>query len=110
MDGVNPYFFQNTNYSIWSLVVINNNISPWFSMKNEHLMLALIVHGRRQVKNMHVYLQPLVDELKELWEGIHVYDVSIPISTERSFTLYEICSYTTHDYPGLGFCSGKLHV
>ena len=75
-------------------------------MKNEHLMSALIVPGRRQVNNMDVYLQPLVDELKELWEGINVYDVSRPITTNRSFILYGICSYTRHDYPGLGVCSG----
>jgi hypothetical protein len=110
MDGVNPYSLQNTNYYVWPVVVINNNIPPWLSVKNEHLMLALIVPGRRQVKNMDVYLQPLVDELKELWEGIHVYDVSRPITTERNFTLYGICAYTTHDYPGLGVFSGKLHV
>ena len=71
-------------------------------MKNEHLMLALIVLGRRQVKNMDVYLQPLVDELKELWDGINVYNVLRPIIAERSFTLYGICAYMTHDYPGLG--------
>jgi hypothetical protein len=70
-------------------------------------MLALIDPGRRQVKNMDVYLQPLVDELKELWEGIHVCDVSRPIATERSFMLYGICAYTTHDYPGLGVFSGN---
>ena len=87
--------------------MINNNIPPWLSVKNEHLMLALIVPGKIQVKNMDVYLQPLVDELKELWEGIHVYDVSRPIATERIFTLYVICSYTTHDYPGLGVFSGN---
>ena len=73
-------------------------------------MLALIVSGRRQVKNMDVYLQPLVDELKELLDGINVYDVSRPIVAERGFTLYGICAYMTHDYPGLGVCSGKLHV
>ena len=73
-------------------------------------MLDLIVPGRRQVKNMDVYLQPLVDELKELWDVINVYDVSRPIVVDRSFTLYGICAYTTHDYPGLGVCSGKLHV
>ena len=110
MDGVNPYYLQYTNYYVWPVVVINNNIPPWLSMKNEHLMLALIVPDRRQVKNMDVYLQTLVYELKELWDGINVYDVSRPIATERSFTLYAICSYTTHDYPGLGFCSCKLHV
>lgn len=75
-------------------------------MNNEHLMLALIVPGRRQVNNMDVYLKPLVDELKELWEGINVYDASIPIATEMSFTLYGIYAYTTHDYPRLRVCSG----
>ena len=110
MDGINPYSLQNTNYYVFPVVVINNNIPPWLSVKNEHLMLALIVPGRIQVKDMDVYLQPLVDELKELWEGIHVYDVSRPITTEKSFMLYGICAYTTHDYPGLGVCFGNLHV
>ena len=79
-------------------------------MKNEHLMLALIIPSRRQVKNMDVYLQLLVNELKELWEGTHVYDVSIPITIEMSFTFYGRCTYTTHDYPCLGVFSSKLHV
>ena len=110
MDGINPYSLQNSNYSIWHVVVINNNIPPWLFVKTEHLMLALIVPGRRQVNNMDVYLQPLVDELKELCDGINVYDVSRPIAAKRSFTLYGICAYKTHDYPGLGFFYGKLHV
>ena len=110
MDGVNPYSLQNTKYFVWPIVVINKNMPPWLSVKNEHLMLALIVPSRRQVNNMDIYLQPQVDELKELWDGINVYDVSRPNTTKRSFTLYGICAYTTHDYPGLGFFSGKLHV
>jgi hypothetical protein len=83
MDGVNLYSLQNTDYSIWLVVVINNNIPPWLSMNNAHLMLALIVPGRIQVKRMDVYLQPLIDEFKKLWERIHVYDVSrlIPMET-----------------------------
>jgi hypothetical protein len=81
------------------VVVINKNTPPWFSVKNEHLMFDLIVLGRRQVKRMYVYLQPLIDEFKKLWEGIHVYDVSRPIPMERSFMLYGICAYITHDYP-----------
>ena len=109
MDGVNPYSLKNTNYYVRLVVVINKNTPPWLFVKNEHLMLAHIVPGRRQVKNMYVYLQPLVDELKELWEGIHVYDVSRPIAIDNSFTLYGICTYTIHDYLGLGVFSGKLH-
>ena len=78
-------------------------------MKTEHLMLALIVSSRRQVNNMDVYIQPLVDEFKELQEGIHVYDVSRPIATEKTFMLYGIYAYTIHDYPSLGVFFGKLH-
>ena len=109
MDGVNPYSLQNTNYYVLPVVVINKNIPPWLSMKNEHLMLALIVPCRRQVKRMDVYLQPLIVEFKKLWEVIHVYDVSIPIPMERFFTLYGICVYTMHNYLELGVFFGK-HV
>jgi len=65
MDGVKPYSLQYTNYYVWNVVLINNNNPPWLFVKNEHLMLAFIVPGRRHVKNIDVYLQPLVDELKE---------------------------------------------
>ena len=78
-------------------------------MKNKYLILVLIFPGRRQVKNMDVYLQPLIDEFKQLWEGIHVYDVSRPILMDRSFTLYGVGAYMTNDYAGLGVCFGK-HV
>ena len=71
MDGVNPYSLQNTNYYVWLVVVINNNTLAWLSVKNANIMLARIVHARRQAKNMDVYLQPLVDELKELWGLSH---------------------------------------
>jgi hypothetical protein len=101
MDGVNPYSLQNTNNFFCPVVAINNNIPPWFSMKNKHIILALIVLGRIQVKGIDVYLQPVIDEFKQLLEGIYVYDVSIPIPMERLFMLYGICVYTTHNYPRL---------
>ena len=68
MNDVNPYFLQNTNYYVWPVVAINNNTPPasWFSMKNEHLVLDIKVLGRGQVKNMDVYLQPFINEFKEL--------------------------------------------
>ena len=110
IDGVNPYSQPNNTYTIWNVVVINNNIPPWLSMKNENLMLALIVPSRRQVKNIDVYLQLFIDEFKELWEWIQVYDVSRLIPSKKSFMLYGIYSYTAHDYLGLGFFSCKCVV
>ena len=64
IDGVNLYFLENANYYVCPMVVINNDIPPWLFMHNEHMMLALIVLGRRQVKRMDTYLQSLIDELK----------------------------------------------
>jgi hypothetical protein len=64
-------------------------------------MLALIVSGRRQVERMDFYLQPSIDEFKQLWEGIHVYDVLRFIPMDRYFMLYGIYAYTTRDYPRL---------
>ncbi len=78
-------------------------------MNNEHLMLALIILGRRHVKRMDVYLQQLIDKFKQLWEGIHIYNISRSILLERSFMLYGIYVYTTNDYLGLEVCSHK-HV
>ena len=59
---------------------------------------------------MDVYLQPLIDEFKQLWEGIEVYDVSRPIPMEIYFTLYGICVYTTHDYSWLGVFSVSMLI
>jgi hypothetical protein len=73
MDGVNPYSLQNNSYYVWPMVVINKNIPPWLFVKNGHLMMTLIVPDKTQVKRMDVYLQPLIDEFKKLWEGIHGY-------------------------------------
>ena len=44
--------------------------------KNAFLLLTLINPGKHQVKNMDIFLQPLVDELKyfgllDLWCGIY---------------------------------------
>ena len=59
---------------------------------------------------MDVYLQPLINELKELWEGIQIYDALISIPSEMIFKLNGICAYITHDYPWLGVFSSKYVV
>ena len=79
IDGVNPYSQLDNTYTICPIVVINKNTPPWLSVKNEYIMLSLIVLVRRQMNNIVVYLQPLIKKFKELWKGLQVYDVSRPI-------------------------------
>ena len=35
--------------------------------------------GKYQVKDMNVYIEPLIDDLLKLWNGITMYDISRPI-------------------------------
>ena len=50
-----------------------------------------------------VYLQPLVDDLKDLWnEGIEVYD----LLSKENFILKAMLLWIISDYPGLGILVG----
>jgi hypothetical protein len=35
--------------------------------------------GNYQVKDMNIYIEPLIDELLKLWVGLTMYDISRPI-------------------------------
>ena len=102
---MNPFGSRSLCYSIWPIVLVNYNLPPHLAMKKGHVMLSLLVPGKYKVKNMDVYLEPLIEELQELWKGILVEDISRALST-RSFHVKEILMWTMHDFPGFGECSG----
>jgi hypothetical protein len=55
------------------------NLPPWMVTKRFFMPLALLIPGKEQVKleNIDVYLQPLLDELQELWQlGVPAWDLS----------------------------------
>ena len=61
--------------------------------------------GKYQVKHMNVYIKPLIDKLLNLWNGITMYDVSIPIR-QRKIQFHAMLVWTLHDALGLThFCS-----
>ena len=39
--------------------------------------------GKYQVKDMNVYIDPLIDELLKLWDGITMYDICKPIGEKK---------------------------
>ena len=60
--------------------------------------------GKYQVKYMNVYIEPLIDELLKLWNGITMYDVSRPIR-QRKFQFHTMVLWITHGAPRLtSFC------
>ncbi|RVW34225.1 hypothetical protein CK203_102204 [Vitis vinifera] len=62
--------------SAWKLV---DHMWPDFASEPRNLRLALSIDGPRQPgKNIDVYLSPLVDDLKTLWEkGVETYDAHL---------------------------------
>lgn len=75
-NGFNPYRSQSSRYSCWPVILVTYNLPPWLCMKRKFMMLTLLISGPKQPGNdIDVYLAPLIDDLKSLWDGIdRVYD------------------------------------
>ena len=75
-DGINPHSSMTSKHSCWPVLIITYNLPPWLCMKMKFMMLSLLISGPRQPGNdIDVYLTPLVDDLKTLWEiGVEAYD------------------------------------
>ncbi|XP_062074910.1 uncharacterized protein LOC133778915 [Humulus lupulus] len=103
-DGFNPFGDLSNSYSMWPVLLMPYNMPPWRCMKREFLMMALLIPGRRAPgKDIDVYLQPLIDELKELWEN----DVrTFYIIDKEYFTMRAAILWTIHDFPAYGTVSG----
>ena len=68
-DGFNPFRTMSVAHSTWPVILINYNLPPWMSMKPEYFLLSLLIPGPTSPGNdIDIYLQPLVDELKDLWD------------------------------------------
>ncbi|XP_060186727.1 uncharacterized protein LOC132616141 isoform X3 [Lycium barbarum] len=102
-DGFNPFGHMSANHSIWPVVLIPYNTPPWVCMKQSNFILSMIIPGKRMPGNdIDVYLQPLIDELKELWDGVQTFDA---LSTE-TFKMRAALMWTISDFPGYGILSG----
>lgn len=103
-DGFNPFGNMDNSYSIWPVVLIPYNLPPWLVMKEPFLMLSLLIPGDKQPGiDIDVYMQPLVDELEDLWNnGALTYDAS----SGESFQMRATMMWTIHDWPAFGDVSG----
>ncbi|XP_071739703.1 uncharacterized protein [Rutidosis leptorrhynchoides] len=110
-DGFNPFGNMSVSHSTWPVVLISYNLPPWLCMKKPFLFLTLLIPGPSAPgNNIDVYMQPLIDELKELWDtGVNTYNAS----TKSNFPLRACLIWTISDFPAytnlLGWSTkGKL--
>ncbi|XP_024178504.1 uncharacterized protein LOC112184476 [Rosa chinensis] len=70
-DGFNPHSSLSSKYSCWPIILVTYNLPPWLCMKRKFMMLTLLISGPKQPGNdIDVYLQPLIYDLKVLWDGV----------------------------------------
>lgn len=77
-DGFNPFRTMSVQCSMWLVILMPYNFSPWMCTKAPNFMMALLIPRKESPgNNIDVYMQPIIEELKELWEaGIKTYDSS----------------------------------
>ena len=103
-DGMNPHGIQSISHSTWPVILMIYNLPPWLCMKRKYMMLSMLISGPKQPGNdIDVYLAPLVEDLKFLWEtGVEVYDGY----RKESFNLRAMLFGTINDFPAYGNLSG----
>ena len=86
------------------MVVTPYNLPPEMCMKDPYLFLTCIIPSPDNPKvKIDVYLQYLIDELKELWcVGVLTYD----ISTKQNFRLRAALIWTINDFLAYRMLSG----
>lgn len=103
-DGFNPYGIMNVSYSCWPVILIPYNLPPWLCLKQPYWLMSMIIPGKMSPgNNIDVHLQPLIDELKDLWYvGADTYDAT----TKKNFQMYAALMWTINDFPAYAMLSG----
>jgi hypothetical protein len=102
-DGFNPFGNKNLKHSTWPVMLVPYNLPPWICMKQTSLMLSMIIPGPDSPGNdVDVYLQPLIDELLQLWKGVETFDAS----SQKEFPLCAALLWTINDFPALAYLYG----
>ncbi|RLM66420.1 uncharacterized protein C2845_PM16G03270 [Panicum miliaceum] len=103
-DGFNPFGMLNVAYTTWPVILIPYNLPPWLCLKQPYWMMSMLIPGPKSPgMNIDVYLQPLIDELKELWvQGVETWDAK----EKKNFTLRALLLRTINDFPAYAMLSG----
>jgi hypothetical protein len=100
---------QPSSHSTWPILIVLYNLPPWLATKKFFINLTLLISGKESPtsENIDVYLQPLLEELLELWRGIPAYDSSADGTNQKHFILKGVLMWTISDFPTYGLISSQ---
>ena len=77
-DGFTPFSLTAATYSCWPVFVTPLNLPPGVLLRPEYIFLALVVPGPKHPgTKLNILMQPLVDELHQLWRGLNTWDALV---------------------------------
>jgi hypothetical protein len=75
--------------------MMSYNLPPNKCLKEGFIFLALVISGLKETKKqMNIFLHPLMEELKQLWQGVDAYDSHL----KCLFNLRAAYLWSIHDY------------
>jgi hypothetical protein len=103
MDGFMPYNTSASSYSCWPVFAIPYNLPPILFMKYEYMFLCLIIPGPDHPGScIDVMLKPLIEELKQLWQGVEAYDYD----QKQEFNIRIAYLWSVHEFKAYSIFSG----
>jgi hypothetical protein len=71
IDGFQPHSDANSLYSSWPVFVMPYSLLPNKCLKQGSVFLALVILCPKEPrKQVNIFLCPLIEEMKELWQGV----------------------------------------
>jgi hypothetical protein len=109
LDGVNPFSEKRSTQSLTPIIMFNYNLPPWMVTKKYFVMLCLLIPTRLSLTSsiFDVFLQPLVDELQQLWNqaGVLTRDAGAYMGLTH-FNMRAVLMWCLHDFPAYSLISG----
>jgi hypothetical protein len=103
---MNPFAERSSKHNTWSVILTIYNLPPWLCHKQKYLLLTILISRPTQPGvDMDVFLGPLMEDMKKLWEeGVAMWDEFC----KESFTLKAMIFVTINDYRTLFSLSGQF--
>ena len=95
---------MNISYSISPIILFPYNLPPWMCIKESYSFVNLLIPGLKGPgHDIDVYIRPLIDELKILWQlRVDTYDAS----TKENFQMKAALMWTINNFLAYSYVSG----
>ncbi|KAL0427387.1 UNVERIFIED_CONTAM: hypothetical protein Slati_2913500 [Sesamum latifolium] len=96
-DGFAPHGQYGHTYSCSPIILTPYNLPLGMCMSSKYMFLTMVIPGRSNPKRLiDVYLEPLIDELQNLW---HVGVLTRDNARDETFMMHAALIWTVNDLP-----------